>query len=70
MTLSISSVFICFECYTHIFDNIPFWFSNKVPEAIYYYGFTELFWALLFFSSDTIINDSFVTLSFYFSKLS
>ena len=71
MKLSISSVFY-FECYTHIFGTNPFWFNNKVLEAVYYYNFNELFWAI-FFSSNTVISDSFgknifVTLPSYLSK--
>ena len=41
--LSISSAFTYFECYTHVFANTPCWLNNEVPEAIYYYDFTELF---------------------------
>ena len=37
MKHSIFSVFTLFECYTHIFTNIPFCFNDKVPEAICYY---------------------------------
>ena len=74
MELAVSSVFTLFECYTDIFANIPFWFNNKVPEVIYYYDFTELFWAI-FFSSNTVISDSlgkniFVTLPSYFPNFS
>ena len=74
MKHSIPSVFTSFGCYTHIFANIPFWFDNEVPEAIYYYDFTELFWAI-FFSSNTVISDNFgkhlfVTLPSHFSKFS
>ena len=69
---SVSSVFTYFEYYTHIFGTILFWFNNKVLEAVYYYDFTELFWAI-FFASNTVISfgkNIFVTLPSHFSKCS
>ena len=43
------SVFTFFECYTHSVATIPFWFNNKALKHLYYYNFTELFWAIFVF---------------------
>ena len=59
MKLLVSSVFTYFECYAHIFATISFWFNNKVLEAVYYYNFTELFWAIFFSSNQRLHGDSF-----------
>ena len=72
VTLSFPSVFMRFQCYTHIFASLSFCFSKKIFKSIYYYyDFTEVVSVIFFIRHCNLCfrKNIFVTLSSHCSKV-